>query len=141
MVTNDSDSDNPDFPTSPAALDWSYILKAAAAVATRVYVEGQELRPLPGAVASRLARLCQRDEIAEATLDQLIARGSGPRIFFIGKRRYALHSDWDAWLTRLAESGGVGISGHRALQQDVARICKHQSQPKDVPDERLLNQR
>jgi hypothetical protein len=92
------------------------------AAAAQVYLEGHELRPLPGAVASRLARLCYRDEIAPATLDQLIARGLGPRVFFIGRQRYALHADWDTWLAQLAEKGGAGLSGHRVLQQDAARI-------------------
>jgi hypothetical protein len=137
VTTSDVDTDNLEFPTSPAAIDWSFIFRAAAAAAARVYVEGHEVHPQPGAIASRLSRLCHRDEIPEPTLDALIARGDGPRIFFIGRRRYALHADWDEWLTQLAATGGVGISGHRALQQDLARVrLPHKSAETALPPAR-----
>jgi hypothetical protein len=120
--TNDADGDDTNFPSSPAALEWRYILTAAAAAGVRVHVEAREAYPQPGAIASRLSQLCRRDSIPEPTLDALIARGAGPKTFFVGRRRFCLHRHWNEWLTQLAETGGAGISGHRALQQDAARV-------------------
>lgn len=59
--------------------------------------------PIP-AVAAPIGELVRAIDLPESTYRSEEAAGRGCRTFFIGRRKYALLTDWENWLTSLAES-------------------------------------
>lgn len=60
------------------------------------------------ALASPETKLVQSIGVPISTYRAATRGDRGPRRFKIGKMWFVLHEDWEKWLRKLAETGGLG---------------------------------
>jgi hypothetical protein len=58
--------------------------------------------------ASPLTMLCTNHDISNTTMWEMRKAGRGPKVFKIGKKLYATHDNFAAWLDQLAAESTEG---------------------------------
>jgi hypothetical protein len=94
-----------DQPAATIADLTAYIADLSGRIADRL--------PGPAPHTARITYWCARDGIPESTIRAVVAAGSGPRIYKVGRLDFVTRADWEAWHSTLAERGGVKLTGGR----------------------------